>query len=66
MKKFPKRRDINIEDYTVERTDKTKFGLPSDIKFCSKCIISNQRPNSAIEFNHNINSKFRLFMGNNI
>ena len=33
MKKFPKRRDINIEDYTVERTDKTKFGLPSDIKF---------------------------------
>ncbi len=57
MKKFPKRRDINIEDYTVESTDKTKFGLPSDIKFCSKCIISNQRPNSAVEFEHTKDTK---------
>ncbi len=57
MKRFPKRRDINIEDYTVESTNDTKFGLPSDIKFCSKCIISNQRPNSAVEFEHTKETK---------
>ena len=29
-----------------------KYGLPADVKFCNKCAISNQRPNSAIEFQH--------------
>ena len=29
---------------------KTLFGLPREVKFCSKCVISNQRPNSSIEF----------------
>ena len=26
------------------------FGLPEQIKFCSKCVISNQRPSSTVEF----------------
>ncbi|MGE0635310.1 MAG: N-acetyl sugar amidotransferase [Bacteroidia bacterium] len=26
------------------------YGLPNQVKFCKKCIISNQRPNSTIEF----------------
>jgi len=26
------------------------YGLPSEVKFCKKCVISNQRPNSTIEF----------------
>ena len=34
----------------------TKYGLPSEVKFCKNCVISNQRPNSAIEFNHTKNS----------
>ena len=36
---------------------KTLFGLPSKVIFCKKTLISNQRPNSAIEFQHNIKSK---------
>ena len=36
---------------------KTLFGLPKKIIFCKKSLISNQRPNSSIEFNHNIESK---------
>lgn len=28
------------------------YGLPADVRFCSSCVISNQRPNSAIEFRH--------------
>jgi len=38
-------------------TLKTYFGLPKKIIFCKKSLISNQCPNSTIEFNHNKNSK---------
>jgi N-acetyl sugar amidotransferase len=31
------------------------FGLPNEIKFCRKCVISNQRPSSTIEFKNNKN-----------
>jgi N-acetyl sugar amidotransferase len=34
-----------------------KYGLPRDVRFCSRCVISNQRPNSAVEFKHTIESK---------
>ena len=27
-----------------------KFGLPRDVKFCKRCVISNQRPASTVEF----------------
>ena len=27
-----------------------QYGLPEEVKFCKKCVISNQRPNSTIEF----------------
>ncbi|MFK8047914.1 MAG: N-acetyl sugar amidotransferase [Halioglobus sp.] len=35
----------------------TLYGLPEEVKFCARCVISNQRPNSAVEFKHTINSK---------
>ena len=28
------------------------YGLPQEIEFCRTCVISNQRPNSAVEFRH--------------
>ncbi len=33
------------------------YGLPTDVRFCTRCVISNQRPNSAVEFQHNKASK---------
>lgn len=42
----------------------TKYGLPSDVTFCKKCVISNQRPNSAVEFRHTRDSvKKTIFFG---
>ena len=38
-------------------TLKTLYGLPRKVIFCKKTLISNQRPNSTVEFNHNIKSK---------
>ena len=35
----------------------TFFGLPSEVFFCNSCVISNQRPNSAVEYTHDENSK---------
>lgn len=34
-----------------------KYGLPSDVYFCKNCVISNQRPNSTVEFKHVKDSK---------
>ena len=33
------------------------YGLPAEVKFCKHCVISNQRPNSAIEFKHTRDTK---------
>ena len=35
----------------------TLFGLPEEVKFCTRCVISNQRPNSTQEYSHVANSK---------
>jgi N-acetyl sugar amidotransferase len=34
-----------------------KYGLPREVRFCKKCVMSNQRPVSEVEFKHNINTK---------
>lgn len=34
--------------------NKALYGLPEDVKFCSKCVISNQRPSSVVEFKQQI------------
>jgi len=33
------------------------YGLSREVKFCKKCVISNQRPNSAVEYQHTASSK---------
>lgn len=33
------------------------YGLPSTVAYCKKCVISNQRPNSAVEYKHTKDSK---------
>ncbi len=33
------------------------YGLPTEVKFCKICVMSNQRPTSTIEFKHTKDSK---------
>ena len=33
------------------------YGLPQEVKFCKKCVISNQRPSSKAEFTHKAQTK---------
>jgi N-acetyl sugar amidotransferase len=41
----------------MENKFETFYGLPHDVKFCKKCVMSNQRPASAVEFKHTKDSK---------
>lgn len=47
-----------IEGVDLSRFDaskgalEAKYGLPQQVQFCRKCVISNQRPNSAVEYEH--------------
>lgn len=34
-----------------------KYGLPREVTFCKSCVMSNQRPNSSVEFKHTAASK---------
>jgi len=47
--------DLSIY-YKDQNSCVAKYGLPREVKFCKKCVISNQRPNSAIEHKHTKNS----------
>lgn len=40
------------------------YGLPPEVKFCKKCVMSNQRPMSEVEFKHNIKTKKRTMQFN--
>lgn len=39
------------------------YGLPSKVKFCKKCVISNQRPSSTVEFKNNNQKKETIEIG---
>ncbi|MDC0379694.1 N-acetyl sugar amidotransferase [Litorivicinus sp.] len=44
-------------DFEGFGSGRVKYGLPEIVQFCSKCVISNQRPNSAHEFKNTGDSK---------
>tara|TARA_E500000318_G_scaffold111353_1_gene129664 strand:+ start:497 stop:1930 length:1434 start_codon:yes stop_codon:yes gene_type:complete len=58
MYKYPAHVDIDFSSFAPDNSDpSTRYGLPKDIKFCTKCVISNQRPNSSVEFKHTKQSR---------
>ena len=54
----PRNKPFDFKPFEPQsETGKPKFGLPSEVKYCEKCVISNQRPNSAIEIKHTVETK---------
>ena len=50
---FPKTRVINhVEFQTTNDSISARYGLPTTVSFCQRCVTSNQKPISAIEFQH--------------
>lgn len=58
MIKYKRFEEIDYSKFMVKEEDAgTLYGLPHDVKFCKKCVISNQRPNSCHEFEHKKGTK---------
>ena len=56
MSRYPRRREIDFAPFMRDVPDATRYGLPLGVGFCRKCVISNQRPNSAVEYEHTAES----------
>ena len=41
---------------------KTLFNLPNKVIFCKSCVMSNQRPQSTVEFKHTKEKKGATYM----
>ena len=58
MEKIPYPENIDLSQFGSSfNPESTKYGLPPKVEFCKKCVISNQRPNSAVEYTHTKESK---------
>ena len=50
MDKFLRHQPVDLRPFERDTDLSTRYGLPGDVKFCRRCIISNQRPNSVAEY----------------
>jgi N-acetyl sugar amidotransferase len=58
MEKIEHPKQIGLENFAPDNKRlSTRYGLPPEVKYCKKCVISNQRPNSAVEYTHTQQSK---------
>jgi N-acetyl sugar amidotransferase len=57
MTKYLRRREIDLAQFRKETPETARYGLPLQVAFCRRCVISNQRPNSAVEYEHTKDSK---------
>jgi len=62
MSKFKRRHEVvrQVEFLTEFSPDEVelnaRYGLPRTVHFCTNCVISNQRPNSSVEYKHRADS----------
>jgi N-acetyl sugar amidotransferase len=53
MLPYPRNHKFDIIPFKQDTSPhETHYGLPRNVQFCKKCVISNQRPNSAVEYTH--------------
>ena len=52
MKRIEIPKEINYKKFQKNVVTEAFYGLPPEVKFCKLCVISNQRPNSAVEYKH--------------
>ena len=54
--KYPLKIDTNLFGKN-NKINSSLYGLPINVDFCKKCVMSNQKPNSTTEFKNNIKEK---------
>jgi hypothetical protein len=50
MDTIPYPAKVDLSRFEGPGSGEALYGLPETVLFCKKCVISNQRPNSTIEF----------------
>ncbi len=54
---YLRRREIDLAAFNIDPPREALYGLPQDVRYCRYCVISNQRPNSTVEYAHTRESK---------
>lgn len=54
--KYPQPVDLSLFAKDAKNPS-ARYGLPETVIYCKKCVISNQRPNSAVEYKHTKDTK---------
>jgi len=49
--------EVDLSRFEGNGSGEALYGLPKDVLFCKQCVITNQRPNSAVEFQNVPGSK---------
>jgi N-acetyl sugar amidotransferase len=58
MPLIPAPRPVDLSAFAAPQDQAgVRYGLPRYVHFCKRCVISNQRPNSAVEYQHTKDSK---------
>ena len=58
MEKIKKPKEVDLREFNKDNTSaRVLYGLPRVVEYCKICVISNQRPNSAVEYTHTVESK---------
>jgi len=60
MTLFPAPQPVDLARFAADVPPEdrhTRYGLPGGVRFCQTCVISNQRPNSTVEFAHTPDSE---------
>lgn len=58
MDRIPAPKEVDKSKFAPDaKKSEAKYGLPEEVVYCKSCVISNQRPNSAVEYNHTKESK---------
>ncbi|MBI2236397.1 MAG: N-acetyl sugar amidotransferase [Magnetospirillum sp.] len=50
MEKLLRHQPVDFRPFERDTDLPTRYGLPGEVRFCRRCIISNQRPNSVAEY----------------
>ena len=55
---YPARAEPALAEFAPDaESPRARYGLPPAVAFCRSCVISNQRPNSTVEYTHTTESQ---------
>lgn len=58
MNRIPAPSNVDLSAYSPsDKNPSAKYGLPSQVVFCKRCVVSNQRPRSSVEFKNTANEQ---------